>query len=158
MSADNEEGVIVKGIESGAAFFIVKPISSEDLKDLWQYATTTTTTTTLKKKSSGDKAATLIIEEIGDKSIADKSCNEALEPVSSAKGDSQNDCKRKSPRNDNDKKRSDYNVDSATTKKAKVVWTNALHHRFLEAIRIFGNDQSKIRSIDLSDHNKSINN
>lgn len=38
MSADDEEGVALKGLERGAAFFILKPVCPDDVRDLWQFA------------------------------------------------------------------------------------------------------------------------
>lgn len=38
MSADDKESSILRGLEAGAAFYIVKPVNYDDLKDLWQYA------------------------------------------------------------------------------------------------------------------------
>ncbi|KAG6746427.1 hypothetical protein POTOM_050967 [Populus tomentosa] len=43
MSSDDSEKVILRTLEGGAAFYIVKPISKDDLKNVWQYAVATKT-------------------------------------------------------------------------------------------------------------------
>ncbi|XP_057476144.1 putative two-component response regulator ARR21 isoform X3 [Actinidia eriantha] len=145
MSADDKESVILKGLQNGAAFFIVKPISPNDLKNLWQYA--------VGKK----KKTKVVIEEIGniqETSQADhKACNkdpvqetlkygkgsddEDVESASSSKR-STKESKRKASAKDGSAERGENKADSVTPKKAKVVWTNALHNQFLEAIRSIG--------------------
>lgn len=126
MSADNEDGVILKGLWGGAAFFIRKPISVDDVKDLWQYAIS------LRQKPAGNKPTP--VKEIGGS--ADNLTSDSIEGVeieSSANRESQ-DSKRK-PYDDHR-----ANSSASTEKKKKIVWTNDLHHRFLEAIRILGSE------------------
>ncbi|KAL8049734.1 hypothetical protein ABFX02_06G038200 [Erythranthe guttata] len=65
MSADEKECVALKGLENGAAFFILKPVSPDDVKDLWQFAA-------MKKKST----QVVIHEEAEEKtSEQDKNIN-----------------------------------------------------------------------------------
>lgn len=141
MSADDKEGVILKGIESGAAFFMVKPIAPDDLRDLWQY------TTASKKKGKG-----IVSNERNSaqgKSV--KGLSEGIESSLSADEDRHNGkeySKRKSTGNENGDEFEDDDVDFYTPKKTKVVWTNDLHCRFLEAIRCLG--VSKKISLSLS--------
>lgn len=90
MSVDSKEVVLSKVNKSGAALFISKPVSPNDLKDLWQFAS-------LKKKANS------------------------------------NENSKRRPQN---KER--LECGDANTKKPKVIWTNALHYRFLEAIRSIG--------------------
>ncbi|KAF2311855.1 hypothetical protein GH714_027019 [Hevea brasiliensis] len=40
MSSDDKESVILKSLGSGAAFYMVKPVNPEGLKNVWQYAVT----------------------------------------------------------------------------------------------------------------------
>ncbi|CAK9160988.1 unnamed protein product [Ilex paraguariensis] len=139
MSADDKEGVMLKGLESGAAFFIVKPISPDDLRDIWQYAAA-------KKKTKA------ILEEAGivqGNSPVDKDSYEDAECTSSVNEGRQikKEPKRKCPRKDDDDNNEEDNVDSATPKRAKVVWTNALHNRFLEAIRSVGLERAVPKKI-----------
>ncbi|KAL7107195.1 hypothetical protein ACP275_06G038500 [Erythranthe tilingii] len=65
MSADEKECIALKGLENGAAFFILKPVSPDDVKDLWQFAA-------MKKKST----QVVIHEEVEEKtSQQDKNIN-----------------------------------------------------------------------------------
>ncbi|KAF2315685.1 hypothetical protein GH714_040214 [Hevea brasiliensis] len=38
MSSDDKESVVLKSLESGAAFYMVKPVNPDDLHNVWQYA------------------------------------------------------------------------------------------------------------------------
>ncbi|XP_059627568.1 putative two-component response regulator ARR21 [Cornus florida] len=142
MSADDKEGVILKGLENGAAFFLVKPISPDDLKNLWQYAVA-------NKKG---KAAIKKIRSVQGTSgfDHDKASNEDIYSASSVNEDSHDkkDSRKKVPRKYSDEKGGDQeNDDSAAPKKAKVVWTNALHNQFLEAIRSIGLERAVPKKI-----------
>ncbi|XP_058208286.1 two-component response regulator ARR12-like [Rhododendron vialii] len=177
MSADDQESVILRGLQSGAAFFLVKPISPNDLKNLWQYAVA-------KKKPKS--AHIEVIESARETSKTDKRpsspTNVFLHPTASAgrlapfskgpdhslvqetseneKGsngevgsglslrneDRRNtrDSKRKSPATVEEGENED---DSGNPKKTKIVWTNALHNQFLEAIRCVGIERAVPKKI-----------
>ncbi|KAL3645270.1 hypothetical protein CASFOL_010450 [Castilleja foliolosa] len=132
MSADDEEAVALKGLESGAAFFICKPVCPDDVRDLWQFAA-------MKKTNK------VVIEETGEKNI----CNETtIISVSSSSVDedrvSNKDSKNKSPTNEgSDEKKGE----TSSQKKPKIIWTNSLHNRFLEAIRSIGLDRAVPKKI-----------
>ncbi|KAL0400799.1 UNVERIFIED_CONTAM: Two-component response regulator ARR1 [Sesamum latifolium] len=91
MSADDKESVALQGLESGAAFFIYKPVCPDDLRDLWQFAA-------MKKKSQ------VVIEETGnfpdEKTLTEKNSSDemAMSASSSVSGDVVNkkESKRKS--------------------------------------------------------------
>lgn len=169
MSADDQESVILRGLQSGAAFFLVKPISPNDLKNLWQYAVA-------KKKP---KPANIeAIESARETSQADKRASsptdvflhptasvgrlaplisngpdhspvqETFENEKGSNGEvgSGSSLRNEDPRNTRDSKRKtpatveeeENEDDSGNPKKTKIVWTNALHNQFLEAIRCVG--------------------
>ncbi|KAF5948954.1 hypothetical protein HYC85_014911 [Camellia sinensis] len=145
MSVDDKDGIILKGLQSGGAFFILKPITPDDLKNLWQY-------TVVKKKGKA------IIEEIGsdeemsvqETSQTDKGSNEDVESTSSANEyrKSTKESKRKaSPKDTNNFDMGENKDDCTTPKKAKVVWTNALHDQFLDAIRSIGLERAVPKKI-----------
>ncbi|KAF5480350.1 hypothetical protein F2P56_001109 [Juglans regia] len=117
MSADDEESVILKSLENGAAFYMVKPITPNDLKNVWQYAV------------AGKKGRSAAIEQIrgirGDSS-----------------GDTKLDPKRKAPA-----KKAGKEDLGEETKKTKVVWTTSLHNRFLQAIRHIGLEKAVPKNI-----------
>ncbi|KAG6426493.1 hypothetical protein SASPL_110716 [Salvia splendens] len=99
MSVDSKEVVLSKANKSGAALFISKPVSPNDLKDLWQFAA-------IKKKANSNE---------------------------------------NSKRRPHNKER--FECGDANTKKPKVIWTNALHYRFLEAIRSIGLERAVPKKI-----------
>ncbi|KAL5746234.1 hypothetical protein ACOSP7_027380 [Xanthoceras sorbifolium] len=132
ISSDDNKSLIMKSLSNGAVFYIVKPVNRDDFKDIWQYVV------------ASKKEKFLTIERIGslqrqggslpitgktyyhDKSNSASSTDEG-------KHENKKDGKRKS-----DKKSIKEDVvgeNSIAPKKAKVVWTNSLHNRFLLAIR-----------------------
>lgn len=113
MSVDSEEVVVSKGMKSGAALFISKPVSPNDLKNLWQFAS-------MRKKSSGHHEENTIDDVCASNvNIEGKHSNSKRKPATKEGCEVSN-----------------------TTKKPKVIWTNALHYRFLEAIRTIGLDSN----------------
>ncbi|KAL7147514.1 hypothetical protein ABFS83_06G112200 [Erythranthe nasuta] len=145
MSADNKEGVISKGLENGAAFFISKPVTPDDLRNLWQFAST-------KKKTS----SRVVINEIITPNDKNRSDEKPVFVVSASTSDkdishSKKNPKRKTQSNedsDNDEEEIGNNNNAVSTnKKPKVVWTDSLHNRFLEAIRSIGLDRSVPKKI-----------
>ncbi|XP_075077952.1 uncharacterized protein LOC107770247 isoform X2 [Nicotiana tabacum] len=145
MSADDKEGTILKGLDGGAAFFLVKPISVDDLRDLWQYA--------LLQKKKGKR---VVLEEIDclekSSNCNKKSLHEVGESVSSINENcyqhiKKEKSKRKSARTQRNADKDNSGNSAAPFKKAKVVWTNSLHNKFLEAIRDIGFDKAVPKKI-----------
>ncbi|KAK4734460.1 hypothetical protein R3W88_008721 [Solanum pinnatisectum] len=95
MSNDESECTIIEGFESGAAFFIVKPISQNDVHELWQYAIMQ------RKKNIGKQG--IVQENTNEEIVAENERNVITPP-----------------------------------RKSKLIWTEYLHNKFLEAITILG--------------------
>ncbi|KAL6580385.1 hypothetical protein OROMI_008409 [Orobanche minor] len=138
MSADDQEGVALQGLESGAAFFIYKPVSPDDVRDLWQFAA-------IKRRKN---QVVIINEETAPSLLPVEIRNNRYETtVSSVNEDramsNNKDSKRKSPK----KLPSDEKKGETSQKKPKVIWTNSLHNRFLEAIRSIGLDRAVPKKI-----------
>ncbi|XP_042970770.1 two-component response regulator ORR21-like isoform X2 [Carya illinoinensis] len=147
MSADDEESVILKSLENGAVFYMVKPISPNDLKNVWQYAV------------AGKKGRSAAIEEIrgirGDSS-GEKGSDHHHEYVHSASScvneekrttGNTKDPKRKALAKKAGNEGHGEENNPADSKKAKVVWTTSLHNRFLQAIRHIGLEKAVPKSI-----------
>ncbi|XVE58609.1 hypothetical protein DITRI_Ditri04bG0183100 [Diplodiscus trichospermus] len=124
MSSNGEDSVIQKCLSGGAVFFLVKPVNPYDLKNLWQYP-------------AAKRGQSFVIDEIestvtvGESSSAGSSSIGGIDENNNAKKVS----KRKAPMNSND----DQEEETASARrKDKVVWTNSLHDKFLEAIRQIG--------------------
>ncbi|KAL2550331.1 two-component response regulator ARR10-like [Forsythia ovata] len=120
---------MLKGLENGAAFFIVKPICPDNLRDLWQFAA-------MKKQNQ------VVIEE------TNKSSDETAVSQSSVNEDrdsKKEHSRKKSPIKEGNEKGEGNS--GAKSKKGKVIWTNSLHNRFLEAIRSIGLDRAVPKKI-----------
>lgn len=134
MSADDKEVVAMKGLESGASFFIMKPVSPDDLRDLWQFAA-------MKRKIDPD-----FYEEkrsrdryTSDETVAVSASSSVNEEATNKK-----ESKRKSPKKEGCDDKNGESSQSSSQKRPKIVWTNSLHNRFLEAIRSIGLDSKYI--------------
>lgn len=201
MSADDKESVVLRSLQSGISLFILKPVSPNDLKNVWQYA--------IKAK----KGKSVVIEEIGSNDVInnqglgqgqgegedliigessgtsvgkeitpyDPNMNNIynngdnnnnnnnlgssssagavaatagtlvpmsqgrVRPSSSSANNNRrppSDCNRKGPKKPRDDR--DDKKERKSRRKAKVVWTNSLHNRFLLAIRHLGLDSKSI--------------
>ncbi|KAF5731126.1 putative two-component system sensor histidine kinase/response regulator [Tripterygium wilfordii] len=176
MSSNDEESVILETLEGGAVFYLVKPVTRDDLKNVWQYS--------VSAKNKG-KAA-VVVEEIGtnthndiighgssspddddddDEKMSFENSNNRDQGSSSSfanegktSGGGTDINRRKNKRKDsNNKGKSkkmnkeddgdDDDDESRAPKKAKVVWTNSLHNRFLQAIRHIGLDRAVPKKI-----------
>ncbi|RVW28447.1 Two-component response regulator ARR2 [Vitis vinifera] len=131
MSADDKETSILRGLEAGAAFYIVKPVNYDDLRNLWQYAVSSRKVkSVVNRKFKSSQGASLVQKTSVDVDIGS---------VALLNDEKQNkrDTKNKAPikvNEGNEKEKAEI----VTTKKTKVIWTTALHNRFLEAIRKIG--------------------
>ncbi|KAE8665514.1 Detected protein of unknown function [Hibiscus syriacus] len=144
MSSDDSERVMLDSLVGGAVFFIVKPVSPDGLKDVWQYAVV------------GKKGKSLAIEEIEGDSLSSsvgKLCignmRRLSSPVNNERDDGQRGSKRKEPGKDKNGKDEDNNpkLKPKKARKAKVVWTNPLHHQFLDALRDLGLEKAVPKKI-----------
>lgn len=129
MSADDKEGVALKGLECGAAFFIMKPVAADDLRDLWQFAA-------MKRKNSSP----LVSEEKNSRDTYVNSDEIAVSASSSVNEDEMG----KSPKKERCGEKNGESSQSCSQKRPKIVWTNSLHNRFLEAIRSIGLDSKHL--------------
>ncbi|KAJ8752865.1 hypothetical protein K2173_008600 [Erythroxylum novogranatense] len=125
MSSDDKESVIMESLKSGAAFYMVKPINQNDLKNVWQYAVTS------KKNSNEDINSSSVTEERQD----GKGCRKKKKT------------KRKIEEEHEEEKEEEETTTVRAVKKTKVVWTNSLHNRFLHAISHLGLEKAVPKKI-----------
>ncbi|XP_060206327.1 putative two-component response regulator ARR13 isoform X1 [Lycium barbarum] len=146
MSADEKHSTTLKGLEGGAVFFIQKPISPDDVQDIWQYA--------IRRKRNKIKGKSLVIKEIHDntdslgKSASGprlKSPNHEVIVVESSasineKGNEESNNEISSERHKSARKHEEDKKEDneTTTSKKKLVWTSCLHNKFLAAISELG--------------------
>ncbi|GAV92001.1 Response_reg domain-containing protein/Myb_DNA-binding domain-containing protein, partial [Cephalotus follicularis] len=133
MSSDNDENAMLGGLFKGAVFYLVKPIIMNDMKNLWQFA----------YMNYREKMADLEgINSFQEDSPDENSSDDKSEGQSLTKNG-----KRKEPEpGENDKDEEEDN-DSGVTKKSKLIWTNELHNRFLQAVRVLGFDSAHPKKI-----------
>ncbi|GKV13033.1 hypothetical protein SLEP1_g24110 [Rubroshorea leprosula] len=140
MSADLDCTAMLGGLFKGAVLYLVKPITMNNLRYLWQFAVV----------SKRDRLAVSNgIESSQEKLPQGNSSDEDLEtPVLTDEQNQQNQRsgKRKVLEEANGNEEED-NDDSAVLKKPKLVWTNELHNRFLQAIRFLGIEKALPKKI-----------
>lgn len=123
MSADDNENDMLGALFKGADFYLVKPISMNDIKTLWQFAFT--------KKT--DK----IVAAEGVSSISSDDTDNQIFP--NKWRESHQNPKRKES-TEVDKNAGEDNDDASVLKKPKLTWTSELHNKFLQAVRVLGID------------------
>lgn len=134
---------MLKAIQEGVVLYLLKPFTINDLRNIWQFA--------LSTKSRSKPNPNLFIEETGShgpRFPALKSRSEEVNSVSSSnerrRGKKKKDSKGKGK---NQEKANDKKELTTTTKKAKVVWTDFLQYRFLQAVHYIGLDSKNITTI-----------
>jgi two-component response regulator (ARR-B family) len=136
MSTDESKNVMLRSLEGGAAFYIVKPVNKDDLKNVWHYAVAIKTGISLSIKEiegSRESSSSTLVERL------------SLEDVNSATSINDEERYRKNGTKEERKStKEDQEVDSQpASKKRKVVWTNSLHNRFLLALNHIGLDSKQ---------------
>ncbi|KAK2653759.1 hypothetical protein Ddye_013615 [Dipteronia dyeriana] len=117
MSSNHKEAMLMKALACGVVFYMKKPVIPEDFKNIWQYAVASKTA---KPSRNIGRIESIQVE------------NNSGSSVNKGKHGNKKDCKRKA----HEKKKDDTEGENSTApKKPKVVWTDALHNRFLQAIR-----------------------
>ncbi|KAL5811126.1 hypothetical protein ACOSQ3_027862 [Xanthoceras sorbifolium] len=132
MSSDDDESLILKSLSSGAAFYIVKPVNPDDLKNVWQYSVASKQAKFARIDRIGSlqgQGGSLPINEKISYSEKSNSASSVNGEKHGNRKDGKRKCYKKNTREDVD------GENSIASKKAKVVWTNSLHNRFLQAIR-----------------------
>ncbi|KAK1560587.1 hypothetical protein Q3G72_028442 [Acer saccharum] len=125
MSADGNEKDIMGEIYKGAIFCLVKPITMNNIKDLWQF-------TFMKIKD------TPVASEGSSVNSLDEDMEDQTFPYEVKQ--SHRNAKRREPIEEN-------SDDSRILKKAKIVWTFELHSKFLEAVAELGIDEAHPKKI-----------
>ncbi|KAL9253638.1 Two-component response regulator ARR2-like protein [Drosera capensis] len=142
MSSDDRRDLMLKALENGAIFFILKPIQVDDLKNLWQLAITG------RKKGK----STIVSVEAGDafKGLQGEHFSPDDSNFSVPSNDLHKYERRYLKRKASDEVGDDANGNKVlclNPKKQKVVWTISLHNRFLEAIEKIGFNQAVPKKI-----------
>ena len=136
MSADDGKDVVMKGVTHGACDYLIKPVSMEALKNIWQHV--------FRKKRNELKD----LENSGsvEENDKQKKASDDGDNTSSGNEGSWKAVKRKKEGEEEDE--FEEREDTSTLKKQRVVWSIELHQQFVAAVNQLGLD-SKIVSFSV---------
>lgn len=115
MSTDDSRSVVLKGVVRGAHDYVIKPVSIDALKNIWQHIVW----------QNKDEWKSKILDQSGK-------VEQQKEVVHSRVA---NEGRSKSS-----KRRTEERSDTDTSKKARTVWSPELHEKFVQAIDHLGID------------------
>lgn len=150
MSADCDVNVAKRGLEHGACYYLMKPISMDEIRNIWQHF--------VRKKKTNEKGIGQIgsdgkeIEQTTstEEDNTSKNTSEDAECASTVnEGNSKKQYKRKKQAKE-DEDGSDCDEEQTAKKKPRVVWHAGLHTKFLNAVRQIGID-SKLNRLQVWD-------
>ncbi|KAM3289165.1 two-component response regulator ARR2 [Capsicum chacoense] len=121
MSVDDSTSVIMKAVIHGAHDYLVKPVSIEVLKNVWQHVV----------RQNKDKWKGKILDRIGNvegAEYSDAAKEGRLNSSKKRKGEEENEIGERN--------------DTTTVKKARVLWSPDLHEKFIQAINQLGGDKA----------------
>lgn len=128
MSANGETDVVMKGITHGACDYLLKPVRIEELRNIWQHV--------IRRKRSD----LLPKDQEHSGSVDNSKKREEEADTSSAPETAHNRRKRKEVDSGGGSDRQDDDVDMASLKKQRVVWSVELHQKFVHAVNQLGVD------------------
>lgn len=143
MSDDDDDGnAMLGGLFKGAVYYIGKPVTMDNLKHLWQFGY-------MKNKQVMDNheeeiSSTLSYFIMQENILInhEEMDNQLLSDDHEEKQNKHKKFKRKINVGEMDEE--DRVEDSSFGKKPKLTWTNELHHRFLQAIKVLGLESKNI--------------
>ncbi|XP_073360677.1 two-component response regulator ORR22-like [Aegilops tauschii subsp. strangulata] len=119
LSVDCDKKVVMKGIDHGASDFMVKPVRTHELKNIWQHV----------QRWRNPKAISHISDHDND-----------VQRVQPATTDKSKYSGNKRNVGDDSSENNEGTHISAIHRKPRMTWTIALHNKFLEAINQIGLD------------------
>ncbi|XP_018720289.2 putative two-component response regulator ARR13 [Eucalyptus grandis] len=140
MSGDDRQTIILESLEGGAAFYIVKPLRPDDLKNVWQYciARKKGKAVLIEEEAASDSTSAPVCERIIHEDV-----NIPVQPLNLEKeGSSQEPNGKKRSREEKDENDEGIDYSLIPPRKTKVVWTTGLHDLFLHAINYIGLDKA----------------
>ncbi|KAM1486314.1 hypothetical protein ACFX2I_000527 [Malus domestica] len=150
MSDDDDENAMLGGLFKGAVYYIVKPLTMDSLKNLWQFAFISNRDA-VTTSNNRDVVIDLTADDSSGEFQQEYTSNEGLEIESIMKKEKQissrKSLKRKNPEGMNKDKGGDNSDSTCTQKKPKMVWTNELHKKFVQAVTLLGVDSAHPKKI-----------
>ncbi|XP_048426102.1 two-component response regulator ARR2-like [Pyrus x bretschneideri] len=147
MSDDDDANAMLGGLFKGAVYYIVKPLTMDSLKNLWQFAFISNRDA-VTINNNRDAVIDLTADDSSGEFQQEYTSNEGLEIESIMKKEKQishrKSLKRKNPEGMNKDKGGDNSDSTCTQKKPKMVWTNELHKKFVQAVTLLGVDSKSL--------------
>lgn len=135
MSADCDVNVAKRGLEHGACYYLMKPVSIGELRNIWQHL--------IRKKIEEKKIGQIGSSEKVEEDTTGKKSSEDGESASTVnEGNSKKQLKRQKETKE-DGNVSDDEEENTTQRKPRITWHSSLHAQFLNAVDKIGID-SKI--------------
>lgn len=138
MSADCDMNVAVRGLECGACYYFVKPISIHEIKNIWQHL--------IRKKKIDNKEIGQIgsvgkveVENTSKKALEDGECASTVH-----EGSSEKHYKRKNQAKENEDG-SDDSEEHRVQRQPRIRW-HLLHEHFASLVNLIGID-SKLKTL-----------
>ena len=126
MSADADEDAMMRSLNKGAIYYMDKPVEKGNLKNLWQYVFLN------RREKRKNRQKNLRAESLGE--------NEPDKYAGSGQITKHGYQQLTSDAVETGKDDEDDTLTSCMRKKPKLVWTNELHEKFLNAIAELGLD------------------
>lgn len=159
MSDDDDETAMLGGLFKGAVYYIVKPLTMDSLKNLWQFAFISNRDA-VTTNNNRDAVIDLTADDSGADFQQEYTSNEGLEIGSITKKEKQisfrKSLKRKNPEGMNKDKGGENSNSTCTQKKPKMVWTNELHKKFVQAVTLLGVDSKSLLFFNCGDGDSSL--
>ncbi|KAM3214677.1 hypothetical protein ACQJBY_066923 [Aegilops geniculata] len=121
LSVDCDKKAVMKGINHGACDYLMKPVHTNELKNIWQHVESRRRSQAISHMSR------------------DNDDDQRVHPGTLAKN---KDSKSKSNEKDGSNENKESTQASTTHKNTRVKWTIELHNKFLEAINQIGLDKA----------------
>eukprot|EP00261_Vitis_vinifera_P040929 XP_019082172.1 PREDICTED: two-component response regulator ORR26-like isoform X2 [Vitis vinifera] len=128
ISVDGEMNRVMKGVQSGACDYLLKPVRMEELKNIWQHV--------LRKKIHEGKNSQVMISRSSNELDDGQQLNGGEVSATRKRKDMEN-------RRHDDQK----SVEPSTSKKARVVWSIDLHQKFVDVVTQIGYDKARPKKI-----------
>lgn len=137
MSADDGKDVVMKGVTHGARDYLIKPVSMEALKNIWQHAFRQ------KMRMSGSKD----MENSGSLEESEKQRRVVSDDGDNASsGNNEGSWKVMKRKKEGGEEEDEFEdrEDASTMKKQRVVWSVDLHQQFVTAVNHLGVESKSV--------------
>ncbi|KAL8026089.1 hypothetical protein ABFX02_14G006000 [Erythranthe guttata] len=142
MSADDSKKVVMKGVNHGACDYLIKPVSMEALKNIWQHVVHRKKHEWARKNIQQSRTAEEDVEELHQKQPS----NDEVGYYSSSSANNEGSLRSSNKRKDEEDECEERNCKSKP-KKPRVMWSKKLHEQFISAVNQIGSDKAVPKKI-----------